>query len=176
VLPFALEMWPIIKTAIFTLVVEGVLTVLIPYFWLRIARPISVLTYIGFLLVLLGGCGYLWCAGLFSLLGKGTPAYIDPPRNFVARGPYTRFRNPIYVGVVLVVLGEALIAGSWWLAGYAGVLALIFHAIVIFYEEPSLAKKFGRTYADYCRNVPRWLPKIRRHTEHKSPVLCPPRV
>jgi len=106
-------MWPVVKTVIFTLVVEGTLTVLIPYRFLRIARPISVLTGIGVVMILLGTLAYVWCVGLFSLLGRGTPAYIDPPKSFVATGLYKKMRNPIYASVVLVVSGEAAIAGSW---------------------------------------------------------------
>ncbi|HMK31779.1 MAG TPA: isoprenylcysteine carboxylmethyltransferase family protein [Terriglobales bacterium] len=154
-------MWPTIKTVIFTVVVEGFLTVLLPYPWLRIARPISAFTYLGFACVVVGAAGYFWCAGLFSFLGKGTPAYIDPPAKFVARGLYKRCRNPIYVSVLLVIAGEALIARSWWLAAYVCGLALIYHLIVIFHEEPSLTRRFGAMYTGYCGEVPRWIPRLR---------------
>ena len=93
--------------------------------------------------------------------GGGTPAPYDPPKIFVARGVYKRVRNPMMVGVILVLLGEAMLSGSipifiWCLIFIQGSLVLI-----PFWEEPDLERRFGDPYREYKRNVPRWIPKIK---------------
>jgi len=80
---------------------------------------------------------------------------------FVARGPYRVVRNPMYVAVISAVLGEALAFGSDALVAYAGFLAIAFHLFVVLYEEPTLTARFGASYEDYRRRVPRWLPHLR---------------
>jgi protein-S-isoprenylcysteine O-methyltransferase Ste14 len=76
----------------------------------------------------------------------------------VARGLYRIVRNPMYVGVSLVLLGEALFFASSTLFIYGLLVLLGFHLRVIWYEEPTLRKKFGENYSGYCRKVPRWIP------------------
>ncbi len=67
-------------------------------------------------------------------------------------------RNPIYIGIVLIILGEALLFDSIPLAGYAVLLLALFHLRVVLHEEPQLRKKFGSSYVEYCAAVPRWVP------------------
>lgn len=102
------------------------------------------------------------CMADFVRSGRGTPAPIDPPRRLVIRGPYRWARNPMYVGVLAILLAEALLFASPVLAAYAAAVAIAFHAFVVLYEEPSLGRRFGDAYADYCRAVPRWIPRPRR--------------
>ena len=74
----------------------------------------------------------------------------------VSSGIYRYTRNPMYVGVLAVILGHFLWFGFWYLLIYAAVIFLAFHTFVTYYEEPTLRKKFGVAYEDYCKRVPRW--------------------
>ena len=77
------------------------------------------------------------------------------------RGLYRYIRNPMYVGVLLVVAGEAILFASWSILVYALCAASGFHLFVLCYEEPALRRKFGAAYDEYVQRVPRWLPHIR---------------
>jgi protein-S-isoprenylcysteine O-methyltransferase Ste14 len=116
---------------------------------------------IGLLPIVFGALVYLWCAWDFVFAGKGTPAPIDPPRALVVRGLYRKVRNPMYVGVMSILVGEAVIFESWKLLGCGAVFGLAAHLFVVFYEEPTLKKKFGTAYEEYCQAVPRWIPRLR---------------
>jgi protein-S-isoprenylcysteine O-methyltransferase Ste14 len=96
------------------------------------------------------------CVLAFATLGKGTPAPFDPPRRLVIRGPYRLFRNPMYVGAGLWVLGLAMFYQSPGLLLYTVVFMVIAHAFVLLYEEPTLQRMFGDEYREYCRRVRRW--------------------
>jgi|HubBroStandDraft_1064217.scaffolds.fasta_scaffold23796_2 protein-S-isoprenylcysteine O-methyltransferase Ste14 len=148
------------KTLIFTIVVPGTVGVYIPA-WLRGPGPhaVSVLGLLGLAPVAAGVAVYLSCAWDFAASGDGTPLPLDPPKLFVARGFYRFVRNPMYVGVALVILGQALLFGSTAILWYALAAALMFHLLVVFYEEPTLRRKFGQSYAQYYKTVPRWIPK-----------------
>jgi protein-S-isoprenylcysteine O-methyltransferase Ste14 len=102
---------------------------------------------------------YVWCVWLFAVVGRGTPGPWDAPRRFVAVGPYRWVRNPIYIGALLVVLGEAWLFLSPPLLVYAGVMAILFHIFVVSYEERTLRRRFGETYLNYLQTVHRWLPR-----------------
>jgi protein-S-isoprenylcysteine O-methyltransferase Ste14 len=91
-------------------------------------------------------------------------AQADAPTILVARGTYRFVRNPIYASLVLILLGEAVLFQSWRLLGYAVAFWACVHLMVILYEERALARKFGASYAEYCRDVPRWIPRARRPT------------
>jgi len=82
--------------------------------------------------------------------------------SLVATGPYRWVRNPMYISALLVVLGEAWLFLAPELLVYAGAMALCFHLFVIGYEEPTLARKFGETYAEYKHEVRRWIPRSPR--------------
>ena len=96
----------------------------------------------------------------FALEGLGTPAPIAPPRNLVVSGLYRYMRNPIYVALVAVILGQAMLFANWHLLGYGVALWLFFHIVVIAYEEPTLRQSYGAEYESYRANVPRWLPRL----------------
>ena len=119
------------------------------------------LAYLSFLLWPLGALGVLWCFFDFTYRGRGTPLPTDPPKKLVVTGPYRYVRNPIYVSVLLILLGHFLWFGFWSLLVYAGVAFIGTHLFVILYEEPSLRKRFGRAYEDYLHKVPRWLPAFK---------------
>lgn len=151
--------WNILKTLIFTIVVPGTVGVYIPY-TLRGAGPhaISALGLLGLAPVAVGVAVYLWCAWDFATFGRGTPLPLDAPKRLVARGLYRFVRNPMYVGVLLVLLGQALWFESVRTVWYALAAALFFHLFVVVYEEPTLERKFGESYAEYCKKVSRWIP------------------
>ncbi len=152
------------KTLIFTLLAPGSVTMLAPYLLLSSGRvqyawQIGPLRFLGILPIILGVFFYLRCAWDFTFTGQGTPAPIDPPKRFVAKGLYRIVRSPMYVGITLILTGESIAFESAKLLAYAAILWLGFHLFVIFYEEPTLKKKFGTIYEEYCRSVPRWIPK-----------------
>jgi protein-S-isoprenylcysteine O-methyltransferase Ste14 len=97
----------------------------------------------------------------FALRGKGTPAPIDPPKKLVMEGPYRIVRNPMYWSVLFVMLGEALAFRSLALAEIGCVFFACTALFVMVYEEPLLHEKFGAEYEEYCRRVPRWIPRLR---------------
>jgi protein-S-isoprenylcysteine O-methyltransferase Ste14 len=115
--------------------------------------------YAGALLVTLGAASLLHSFYRFAVEGLGTPAPIAPTETLVASGLYRWVRNPMYVAVVSIVLGQALLFGSVVLLGYAAVLWLLFHAFVLGYEEPTLARRYGESYERYRASVNRWLPR-----------------
>ncbi len=149
----------LLKTLLFSVTVPGSVAGWIPLFLLVHSRKLwhSPVSWLGWILIALGTVAYLLCAFDFSVQGGGTPAPIDAPKTFVAAHLYRITRNPMYVGVLSVVLGEAVIFRSEVLLAYAAFLALTFNLFVVFYEEPKLAQKFGDSYHEYCRRVPRWV-------------------
>ena len=90
------------------------------------------------------------------------PAPFDPPKKLVARGMYRYTRNPMYTGVLLILIGEALLFMSRDMLIYAIIVAAGFHLYVLLIEEPHLCKRFGESYNEYCRTVPRWVLRRRR--------------
>jgi len=115
----------------------------------------------GAILAALGVVLALWCVTAFALVGKGTPAPFDPPREFVAVGPYRWVRNPMYLGAVAVICGAGLWLRSIAALGVAVLFIVLAHAFVLLYEEPSLEQRFGESYLRYKTAVGRWLPRTR---------------
>ena len=115
----------------------------------------------GMILVALGGGLAIWCVVTFAVVGRGTAAPFDPPRKLVVSGPFRVVRNPIYVGALVALGGAALYYSSLALVGFAVLSAGILHALVIFYEEPTLKGTFGAEYEEYLKSVNRWLPITR---------------
>jgi protein-S-isoprenylcysteine O-methyltransferase Ste14 len=101
----------------------------------------------------------------FVIHGRGTHAPFDPPRQMVARGIYRRVRNPMYLLYTAVILGEAIAYRSPILLAYAALFWLLAHFLVVNVEEKTLRKRFGDDYETYCREVPRWLPRLRAHAD-----------
>jgi protein-S-isoprenylcysteine O-methyltransferase Ste14 len=112
----------------------------------------------GALTFFLGLLIYILCARNLAVRGRGTPAIWDPPREFVSRGLYRMVRNPMYIGIELILTGEACFFQSPSLLLIAFLMGIIFHLFVIFSEEPTLKKKYGDSYLQYCMKVPRWFP------------------
>jgi len=97
----------------------------------------------------------------FAVEGLGTPAPIAPPRHLVLRGTYRYVRNPIYVADLSIIFGQGILFGNVDLVAYGMVFWLACHLFVVFYEEPTLRRRFGNDYEQFCAAVPRWLPRVR---------------
>jgi protein-S-isoprenylcysteine O-methyltransferase Ste14 len=147
------------KVVLFTVVVPGTATLYIPHWLLSVGGALAAGWALGVpaaACALVGVAVYLRCAWDFAVQGLGTPAPLDPPKRLVVSGLYRRTRNPMYQGVLLILLAECLLFPAPSLAVYAAAFALLFHCVVVFYEEPGLNARFGAPYADYCHKVPRW--------------------
>lgn len=155
----------VLKNVLFTLVVPGTVAGLLPY-WLfgpydglQSSTPAM---FAGVGLMATGAALYVACVWSFATIGAGTPAPIDAPVKLIVVGPYRLLRNPMYVAVLSVILGQSLAIGSAALALYGIAVALVFHLVVVAYEELVLERQFGNAYREYCRRVPRWIPRVAR--------------
>lgn len=155
----------VVKLVVFTALVPVTVAIAVPrallsrrpYPTLPIPRPLGKLS--GAVTGLLGVLVYLHTAGRFLLEGRGTPSPTDEPETLVTGGLYEHVRNPMYLGVLLVIVGQGLwyrsVSILWWGAGcWIG-----FHNRVLSYEEPHLREKHGEAFEEYLEDVPRWLPK-----------------
>jgi protein-S-isoprenylcysteine O-methyltransferase Ste14 len=112
---------------------------------------------LGYVLAAAGALLAGTCIATFVTKGRGTPAPFDPPREFVASGPYRYVRNPMYVGATAVILGAGLAVSSPSIVMLALAFLLTMHLFVVVHEEPALAGKFGVSYQQYRSSVHRWL-------------------
>ena len=124
----------------------------------------------GVAMIALGAMLTIACVGVFVARGHGTPAPFDPPRTFVATGPYRYVRNPMYLGALLMFCGLSLYLRSVTVLGFTAGWLLLINAFVVFIEEPGLRDRFGATYDDYCRRVSRWLPRRAAHVSEHAVV------
>ena len=152
-----------LKSFLFLLAAPGVVAGYIPLVLLRSGAQIKTggLAYLAFPLWGIGAVILLWSFWNFFREGHGTPAPLDPPKELVAVGFYRYVRNPMYVGIFLTLIGHFLWFGYWNLLLYTLVVTIAFHLFVTLYEEPTLRKKFGAAYEEYCQRVPRWIPKFK---------------
>jgi protein-S-isoprenylcysteine O-methyltransferase Ste14 len=127
--------------------------------------PPLALRLAGAVLLCVGAALVLETTARFALQGRGTPAPFAPPERFVARGSYRLTRNPMYVGVLALIAGQALVLGREVLLVWAGVAALMFHLFVVLHEEPDLRKRFGPVYEAYAADVGRWGPRLSRSSD-----------
>ena len=128
--------------------------------WRRPGDSVPWVDALGWLLVLAGAAvlGHAFVA--FAWHGRGTPAPAAPTERLVVEGAYRHVRNPMYVAVVAVVLGQVLLFASWGLFAYLVVIGIAQGAFVRIYEEPTLREAYGPAYDEFCENVPRWLPRL----------------
>src|SRR3989339_553208 len=138
--------------------------ILLPYFFILLSiylfLPIYsffILKILGIILILFGLCLFSYCSGLFFIFGEGTPAPIEPPKKLVVEGLYKYTRNPIYIGYFMILLGEFLFFGQFLLLIYFFLAIIGINMYVIFHEEPILKKRFGKSYKEYFKKIPRWL-------------------
>ncbi len=163
-------LWALFKTLVFTIFVPAIVGVWVPYRigdsgdLRKILEDSSQLRLVvGAVFFLVGAAVYLWCAWDFAVKGLGTPAPIDEPKKLIVTGPYRFVRNPMYVGVACLISAQAIICASRSVFCYLIFFLLCVHLFVLLYEEPHLRRIFAGQYEDYCRHVPRWLPRFTAH-------------
>ncbi len=154
---------PLLKTFVFTVFVPGTVAGYVPW---RFRRDVAAVTgaeeWAAIAVIVIGIAIYLYTAFWgFALIGGGTPAPIAPTKILVVKGLHRFVRNPMYLGVALVIAGQAWLFHSRHLAIYLACFWLIAHLFVLFYEEPTLRRQFGEEYERYRERVPRWTPRFR---------------
>jgi protein-S-isoprenylcysteine O-methyltransferase Ste14 len=143
--------------------VHGSVTIFFPYLLLRadlrfFSGELGAFRWLGIVPIAVGGLAILGSGWALTVAGKGTPAPFDPPQEFVCKSLYRFVRNPMYLGDLLVLVGESLLFESVILSIYALLMLCVFHLFVVLHEEPTLKRKFGESYERYRRVVPRWMP------------------
>lgn len=151
----------ILRTLIAFVALPGIVAFLVPALFLA-SIDTRTLHREGIVVVLAGVLVLVWCVRDFHVVGRGTLAPWDPPRQLVSNGLYRRSRNPMYVGVLLILIGWTLVFRSRLLAIYAIAVAVLFHLRVVLHEEPWLARTFPVEWAQLEARVPRWLIRKRR--------------
>lgn len=154
-----------LRSLLWTILLPGVFAGYVPWRFFGLDRvridwsdPIHVA---GVMILALGTTLLAACIFEFARSGRGTLSPVDPPRHLVVRSLYRYVRNPMYLSVTTIVLGEVLLSGSSALAAYWVVWFACVNVFVLGYEEPTLRKQFGESYDEYTRRVPRWIPLIR---------------
>jgi protein-S-isoprenylcysteine O-methyltransferase Ste14 len=152
-----------LRSLFFTLVVPGTVVVLIPYLiaspeGARLQGPWTPLQVVSLVIMVVGAAILVRCIWDFAAKGRGTLAPIDPPKQLVVQGLFRYVRNPMYLGVLVLLLGQTAFFESLALLRYTGIWFAVVHLVVVLYEEPSLRRRFGAPYERYCRSVHRWLP------------------
>jgi protein-S-isoprenylcysteine O-methyltransferase Ste14 len=151
-----------LKSLLFLIVAPGMVAGYIPLVWLSSGPRVEIgfFAYLAFPLWLVGSAILLWIFWNFLREGRGTPSPTDPPKELVAVGFYRYVRNPMYVGIIMMLIGYFLWFGYWSLLIYTGIVFVIIHLFVTLYEEPTLKRKFGASYETYMNHVPRWIPRL----------------
>jgi protein-S-isoprenylcysteine O-methyltransferase Ste14 len=154
----------LLKSIFFTFLFPGTVTLLIPYLLLYARNSggeFRIFNYLGLPLIAVGACGLLWCIWQFFAEGRGTLAPLDPPKHLVVRGLYRYVRNPMYVSVMAILLGEAVLFTSLPVLIEAVLFFVATNLFIRFYEEPILQRQFGESYEEYKKSVRRWRPRLR---------------
>lgn len=154
-----------IATSVFFLLAPGTVAALVPWLithWRFQPSPWdpAPLRWFGAALIVIGLIALVDCFVRFAVRGHGTPAPLLPTEVLVVSGLYRYVRNPMYVAVLAMVFGQALLFGSSWVLIYAACAWLASTLFVVLYEEPMLRRSYGEQYNTYCRHVRRWIPRL----------------
>jgi protein-S-isoprenylcysteine O-methyltransferase Ste14 len=147
----------------FLIVAPGMVAGLVPWLltgWSARDWPLSV-RVLGAMMIAGGLLVLLHAFARFVIEGIGTPAPVASPQRLVVGGAYRYVRNPMYLAVLGLILGQALLLGRIAVLIYAAVVATAFMAFAHGYEEPTLARRFGEQYQAYRDAVPAWRPRLR---------------
>ncbi|MGB4773981.1 MAG: methyltransferase [Daejeonella sp.] len=152
-----------LRNLLFTILQPGIIAGLIP-FWIVhdqvlnfLKRPLGFYDYLGIVVSIIGVIILSLCILSFALLGRGTLSPADPTKNLVVKGLYQYSRNPMYVGVTMMLLGEVIMFQSVSLIIYSFSIFTAFNIFIILFEEPRLKKDFGEEYNKYYKKVRRWM-------------------
>jgi protein-S-isoprenylcysteine O-methyltransferase Ste14 len=163
--------WLALRSILWTILLPGVVAGLVPWRFFGLGRIrfdiSSPAALLGLLCIAVGAILLAACIVEFARSGRGTLSPVDPPRHLVVRGLYRYVRNPMYLSVTLIILGEALIARSGAIAEYWVFWFLAVNLFVMGYEEPALSHRFGASYDEYRQHVGRWIPRFRRASHER---------
>jgi len=160
------EASPFLARRVFLVIAPGLVAGYIPWLisrW-RLAPPllgISAFRVIGVIFIAAGLPVLLDSFARFALRGLGTPAPVFPTRHLVVSGLFRYVRNPMYIAVLSLIFGQGLLFGDVQVLEYGVAVWAGFYLFVLLYEEPTLRRTFGDEYAEFCTNVPRWIPRMR---------------
>ncbi|HXE83384.1 MAG TPA: isoprenylcysteine carboxylmethyltransferase family protein [Gemmatimonadales bacterium] len=154
-----------LRSLLWTVLLPGMIAGYVPWRWFGISQVRPDLTkpldLLGLLVIVTGAALLGTCIWEFASRGRGTLSPVDPPKELVVQGLYRYVRNPMYVAVSTILLGEALLARSTALLVYWGIFFAAANLFVMLYEEPALRRQFGDSYVRYQQRVGRWLPRKR---------------
>ncbi len=155
----------ILGSLFFLVIAPGTVTGLIPWAisgwrWRPAFFAVASLRWLGGALILVGVPILLDSFARFAVEGFGTPAPIYPTDRLIVTGLYRHVRNPMYLGLLAVIWGQALLLGDARLIVYGAIVWLASHIFVVVHEEPVLHRRYGAQFADYCAQVRRWLPRL----------------
>jgi len=160
------SLWLALRSIAWALLLPGLFAGYVPWRFFGLAHvqldlqnPVHIL---GLVMIGLGAALLATCIWEFARSGRGTLAPVDPPRELVVKGLYRYVRNPMYLSVTMIVLGEVLLTGSRALLVYWAIWFVAVNLFVIGYEEPTLRRRFGASYERYTKEVGRWLPRLNR--------------
>lgn len=162
-----------LRTLFFGAIVPATIIIVVPAIILRATGTEGeggILRLVGLVPLVVGIAILAWCFAGFIVEGEGTPAPYDPPHRLVTGRLYGWMRNPMYVAVITILLGEALFYGSVALLIWAVVAWFLFNFLVVLYEEPVLRRRFGPSYEAYLEHVPRWIPSRPRIVPAAPPL------
>jgi len=151
-----------LRNLLFTILQPGIVAILIP-FWLSerslktiFPQRFALNHFSGFSIFAIGFILMLTCIASFAIRGKGTLSPADPTKKLVISGPYRYSRNPMYIGVMMMLIGESIFFQSYVLVAYSLFIFIAFNIFIIFFEEPRLQDDFGSEYIEYIKKVRRW--------------------
>ncbi len=153
----------LLRNLFFTILQPGIVAGLIPFFILDkklvdlFRLPVRIHEKTGLFLFISGLIVMLICIFNFAVKGRGTLSPADPTKKLVSEGLYRYSRNPMYVGVMMILIGESVYTGSFSLLVYSLVILTAFHLFIVFREEPRLQRDFGKEYTEYSQKVRRWI-------------------
>jgi protein-S-isoprenylcysteine O-methyltransferase Ste14 len=149
------------RNLLWTALLPGVIAAYLPWTFFGLSEVRVAFTanqLVGAVCIIVGAALLGACIREFARRGRGTLAPVDPPRVLVVQGLYRYVRNPMYLSVTLIILGEAIVAWSGSLVIYGLVWFAWVNIFVLAYEEPALRRQFGASYDEYTRRVGRWIP------------------